>query len=272
MRELLTDLDGGGEADPKSPDPSSPDPVTRAQAAQRPQRPKRFYAAVSVGETEGGFTVLLDGRPVRTPARGLLKVPTRALAEALAREWDAQATEIDPLSMPLTRLVNVALDRVAAEPAAVREEVVRYAGTDMLFYRAEGPAGLVERQARHWDPVLAWAREAHRAPFFLAEGVCHVAQPEAALARIGALVPEAPLPLAAVHVMTTLTGSALLALAVAQGAIDADAAWQAAHVDEDWNRDLWGEDEIAAARRAARRLEMDAAVAVLSLGGAASAS
>ncbi|WP_454916126.1 ATP12 family chaperone protein [Xanthobacter sediminis] len=268
MRELLTDLDAGGDA---AADPKSANPMARAQAAQRPQRPRRFYTEARVGEAEGGFTVLLDGRPVRTPARGLLKVPTRALAEALAQEWDAQATEIDPFSMPLTRLVNVALDRVAAEAPAVREEVVRYAGTDMLFYRAEGPAGLVERQALHWNPVLAWAREAHGAPFFLAEGVCHVAQPEDSLARVAALVPQAALPLAAVHVMTSLTGSALLALAVAQGVIDADTAWQAAHVDEDWNRELWGEDEMATARRAARRLEMDAAVAALRLGSASPA-
>ncbi|MFG1400569.1 ATP12 family chaperone protein [Xanthobacter sediminis] len=255
MRELLTDLETEGA--------DTANPMARAQAAQRPQRMKRFYKDVAVGEAEGGFIVLLDGRPVRTPARGLLKVPTRALVEALVKEWEAQADEIDPLSMPLTRLVNVALDRVEAEVGAVRDEVARYVGTDMLFYRAEGPDALVERQALHWDPVLAWAREAHGAPFFLAEGVCHVAQPEESLAQMRALVPHEALPLAAVHVMTTLTGSALLALAVAGGVIEADAAWQAAHVDEDWNRELWGEDEIAAARRAARRLEMDAAVALL---------
>ncbi|MFH3478408.1 ATP12 family chaperone protein [Xanthobacter variabilis] len=258
MRDLLTDLDGTNTG----PDAN---PMARAQAAQRPQLPKRFYKDVSVGEVEGGFTVLLDGRPVRTPARGLLLVPTRALAEALAREWEAQEAEINPFSMPLTRLVNVALDRVAAEPAAVRDEVVRYAGTDMLFYRADGPTALLERQAQHWDPVLAWAREERGAPFFLAEGVRHVAQPEESLARMSELVPGDALPLAAVHVMTTLTGSALLALAVSEGVLDADAAWQAAHVDEDWNRELWGEDELATARRDARRVDMDAAVALLRL-------
>lgn len=259
MRDLLTDLDGAETA---------ADPMARAKAAQRPPRPKRFYKEVGVGEAEAGFTILLDARPVRTPARAPLVVPTRALAEAVAREWEAQQSEIDPLSMPLTRLVNVALDRVAAETGPVRDEVVRYAGTDMLFYRADGPAALVDRQAHHWDPVLAWAREEKGAPFFLAEGVCHVAQPEESLARVGALVPSAPLELAAVHVMTTLTGSALLALALAEGVIDADAAWRAAHVDEDWNRELWGEDELATARRTARRLEMDAAVTLLQLSSA----
>ncbi|MFG1478858.1 ATP12 family protein [Xanthobacter sp. V4C-4] len=259
MRDFLSDFDAGG-SEPEA------NPLARAQASQRPPRAKRFYKEASVGADGEGFTVLLDARPVRTPARALLRVPTRALAEALAAEWAAQGTDIDPLSMPLTRLVNVALDRVAPEAGAVRDEVLGYAGTDMLFYRAEGPTRLVERQALHWDPVLAWAREAHGAAFYLSEGVCHVAQPQDALARIRALLPEAPLPLAAVHVLTTLTGSALLALAVAEGVVDADSAWLAAHVDEDWNREQWGEDEIATARREARRQEFDAAVTLLRVG------
>ncbi len=254
MRDLMADLEEGQD-----------DPLARARAAQRAPLPKRFYKEVSVGEADGGFTVLLDGRPVRTPGRGLLQVPVRAVAEAMAGEWAAQGEHINPFSMPLTRLVNVALDRVAPEMAPVREEMVRYAGTDMLFYRAEGPQGLVDRQARHWDPVLDWMREAHGARFFLSQGIRHVTQPEDALAEVAALVPDAPLALAAAHSMTTLTGSALLALAVAGGRLDVDAAWDAAHVDEDWNRDQWGEDEIAAQRRAARRTEMDAAALLMAL-------
>jgi len=257
MRDLMSDLEAGG-------DPPG-DPMARAQAAQRPPRPKRFYAAAAVGEADGGFSVLLDGRPVRTPARGLLKAPTRPLAEALVAEWAAQGQEIDPFTMPLTRLVNVALDRVAPEAQAVADEVASYAGTDLLFYRADGPDALIARQAQHWDPVLDWMHDTHGARFFLSEGIRHVAQPAEALERVRALVPMDPLPLSAVHLMTTLTGSALLALAVAHGRLDADAAWAAAHVDEDWNRDQWGEDEIAAARRAARRIDMDAAVALLRL-------
>lgn len=257
MRDLIEGLDeAGGPAD---------DPVSRARAAQRTPLPKRFYTEVSVGEGEGGFTILLDGRPVRTPARNLLAVPSRALAEAMAAEWAAQQSEINPFLMPLTRLVNVALDRVAPEAEAVRDEVVQYAGSDMLFYRADGPQGLVSRQAERWDPVLDWLSGAHGARFFLSEGVRHVAQPDEALARVRALVPEAPLALAAVHSMTTLTGSALLALAVAQGTLGVDEAWAAAHVDEDWNRAQWGEDEAASARRAARRIEMDAAAKLLAL-------
>ena len=254
MRDLLNEVEQG-------PD----DAVARARAAQRTALPKRFYTDVSVGEAEGGFTVLLDGRPIRTPARGLLLAPTRALAEAMVKEWAAQGAEIDPFSMPLTRLVNVALDRVAREAEAVRADVVNYAGTDMLLYRAEGPKGLTDRQQQHWDGVLRWLDEAHGARFYLAEGVLHVAQPEEALAAVRALVPEAPLELAAVHSMTTLTGSALLALAVHAGQLDAEAAWAAAHVDEDWNISQWGEDEMAMARRAARRIEMDAAVGLLAL-------
>ncbi|MGQ3674652.1 ATP12 family chaperone protein [Xanthobacter sp. TB0139] len=265
MRDLLEELEQGG---------SPEDPIARARAAQRPSLPKRFYKAVSVGQPDeagasaAGYSILLDGRPVRTPARAVLQVPTRALAEAMAEEWAAQKEQIDPSTMPLTRLVNVALDRVGPEAGAVRDEVVRYAGTDMLFYRTDSPQALVERQASHWDAVLDWLREQHGARFFLAEGVMHVAQPEDALEVVRGLVPEAALPLAAIHSMTTLTGSALIALAVAQGRLNADEAWAAAHVDEDWNREQWGEDELASARREARRVEMDAAVRLLALHGA----
>lgn len=255
MRELLEGLEGGDE-----------DPVARARTAQRAPRMKRFYTTVSTGLAEGGgIAILLDGKPVRTPARGLLRAPSQALADAMAAEWAAQEKEIDPFSMPLTRLVNVALDRVAAEAGAVRAEVASYAGTDMLFYRADGPDTLVRRQAEHWDPILARLDDQHGARFFLSEGIRHVTQPPEALERVAALIPQDPLRLAAVHSITTLTGSALLALALAGGDLDADAAWAAAHVDEDFNREQWGEDEIASARRAARRIEMDAAARLLAL-------
>ena len=261
MRDLLSDLDQGA---------LSEDPVDRARAAQRPSLPKRFYADVSVGEAHGadgapGFTILLDGRPVRTPARSLLLSPSRKIADAMAVEWAAQKDVIDPFTMPLTRLVNVALDRVAAETEAVREDVVRYIGTDMLFYRAEGPQSLVARQAQHWDGVLDWFRDEHGARFYLAEGIRHVAQPDESVEKVGMLVPSSVLQLAAVHSITSLTGSALLALAVAQGHLDGAIAWRAAHVDEDWNRDQWGEDELATERRLAREAEMNAAVHMLAL-------
>lgn len=260
MRDFLEGID--------QPDGTATDPVERARAAQQAPRIKRFYQDVAAGpapDGQGGFAVLLDGRPVRTPARGLLRAPTLALAEAMAAEWAAQEKDIDPFSMPLTRLVNVGLDRVAPEAAAVREEIVRYAGTDLLFYRADGPDALVRRQAQHWDAILDAFDRAHGARFYLSEGIRHVTQPAEALDKVAGLVPADPLALAAAHSMTTLTGSALIALAVVLGHLDADAAWAAAHVDEDWNRDQWGEDEIAAARRAARRVEMDAAARLLAL-------
>ncbi|MGE4373034.1 MAG: ATP12 family chaperone protein [Xanthobacter sp.] len=263
MRDLLEELEQGGAPE---------DPIARARAAQRPSFPKRFYKEVRVGASSrsdesatAGFSILLDGRPVRTPARAVLQVPSQALAEAMAEEWAAQKEQIDLATMPLTRLVNVALDRVQPEAATVRDEVVRYAGTDMLFYRAESPQGLVDRQAHYWDTVLDWMRDQYGTRFYMAEGVMHVAQPEDSLAAVRDLVPEIALPLSAIHSMTTLTGSALLALAVAQGRLNADEAWAAAHVDEDWNREQWGEDELATTRREARRVEMDAAVRLLAL-------
>ncbi len=255
MRDLFEDIE------------DAQDPMTAARAGQRRALPKRFYKEVSVGEGEGGaFQVLLDGRPVRTPARALLAVPVRALAEALAEEWRAQDTLIDPTAMPLTRLVNVALDGVSRDPDASLDEVVKYAGTDLICYRAEGPDRLVARQGEHWDPVLDWYRREHGARFMLSAGIRHVAQPAEALARIADLVPRDPLRLTAVASMTTLMGSALLALAVAHGRLSADAAWAAAHVDEDWNIAQWGEDEEARARRAGRSVEMQAAAQLLQLG------
>ncbi|MEP9367084.1 ATP12 family protein [Xanthobacter sp. VNH20] len=254
MRDLLEGIETTGI-----------DPAESVRAAQRVTLPKRFYKAASVGTEGDGFTILLDGRPVRTPARDILHLPTRALAEAVAAEWDAQVAEINPHAMPLTRLVNVVLDGVMRDPTASAAEVVSYAGTDLLCYRADGPERLEAQQAQAWDPVLDWFRDHHSARFFLSTGVRHVKQPDETLARIADLVPREPFRLAAVTSMTALTGSALLALAVAHGAIDAETAWTAAHVDEAWNRAQWGEDELAAARHAARKLEMDAAARLLAL-------
>jgi chaperone required for assembly of F1-ATPase len=147
----------------------------------------------------------------------------------------------------------------------VAAEIEKYLASDLLFYRASAPAGLVERQAVHWDPILAWAREVAGAGFVLAEGVMFVTQPETALAAAAALVPRDPWRLAAVHAVTTLTGSAVIALALAHGGIGLDAAWSAAHVDEDWNMDFWGRDTLAIERRRHREGEMRAAATVLDL-------
>ncbi len=253
MREFLEDIQAGQPLDPSE----------AARRAVRPQLRKRFYRDASVAEDADGFAVLLDGKPMRTPARRPLAAPTRALAEAIAAEWRAQEEVVDPARMPLTRLANAIIDGVAAAPEAVAEEIAHYLGTDLLFYRADQPAGLVARQAQHWDPVLAWAHEALGARFLLAEGVMHVAQPENALARARAVIPADAWRLGAAQVVTALTGSALLALALLHGRVTAGEAWAAAHVDEDWQAEQWGVDPLARARRDFRWAEMQAAAAVL---------
>jgi chaperone required for assembly of F1-ATPase len=253
MRSLLDEL-AGDEG-----------PVERVQRAQRPVLPKRFYKEASVAARGGAFEVLLDGKPVMTPAKQPLALPARTLAEAVAAEWAGQGETIDPGTMPLTRLANVAIDRVAADPQAVVAEIVKYAGTDMLCYRAGEPAGLAAAQGDAWDPVLFWARHELGARLNCGEGVRHVAQAPEALAAIRGEIAkvQSPFALAALASATALMGSALLALALARGRLSADAAWAAAHVDEDWNIARWGEDAEALQRRAARRAEFEAAARML---------
>jgi chaperone required for assembly of F1-ATPase len=235
-------------------------------AFRKPALPRRFYVRAAALTEGGAFLVALDGKPVRTPARQLLAVPTTALAEALAAEWEAQEEHIDPAVMPLNRLVNSAIDGVAGQLETVRAEIVKYAASDLLCYRAEAPAELVQRQGAAWDPVLAWARDSLRARFVLAEGVMFVDQPGPALEAVRHQLGGLPaLELAAVHTMTTLTGSAVLALAALHHRLSVAEAWAAAHVDEDWNRALWGIDAEAEQRRAARYREMEAAGLVLAL-------
>jgi len=239
------------------------DPTQAARRAMRPQLRRRFYERVEIGDAEEEFPIVLDGHPVKTPAQRTLAAPSRALAQHLAAEWEAQREAIDPAKMPLTRLANTIIDGVIDAPAAVAAEVERYLACDLLFYRAPGPAGLVTRQAKAWDPVLAWAREAMGARFLLAEGIAFVAQPAQALAAASSAIPSDPWRLGAVHTITTLTGSGLIAIALAHAAVSVDAAWSAAHVDEDWNMEFWGRDAIALERRAARFAEMQAAATVL---------
>jgi chaperone required for assembly of F1-ATPase len=236
------------------------DPIEAARCHMRP-RSRRFYAAAAVAPDGAG--IALDGRPVHTPARRLLRAPTAALAEALAAEWRAQQDYIDPATMPLTRLANSIIDGVADAADAVAAEVERFLGSDLVCYRAAAPAGLVAREAEHWDPLVAWARQRLGAPLRVVTGLTHVAQPAAGIAAARAHVPHDPWRLGAVHAITTLTGSAVIALAVAAVALGRDVAWTAAHVDEDWNMELWGRDEVALARRAFRFAEMAAATRVL---------
>jgi chaperone required for assembly of F1-ATPase len=244
-------------------DQSAVDPMESARRSSRAVQRKRFYANAGVGETDGGFTVTLDGKPIKTPSGRTVIVPSRSLAETIAAEWNAQGENIEPLTMPLTRLANSVVQGVVDQAEAVRDDVAKYVASDLLFYRAGHPEGLVAREASHWDPVLFWAAEALGAHFILAEGVMHVSQPQSAIAAARAGLPADPWAIAAMHMITTLTGSALLALALFHGVIDPDQAWAAAHVDEDWNAEKWGVDEEVAARRAAKLVDFGAAAGVL---------
>jgi chaperone required for assembly of F1-ATPase len=253
MRELFDEVAGQSPLDPQE--------LVR-RASRVPQR-KRFYASAGIAETSDGFAIVLDGKPVRTPSRHTLVVPTREIADSVAAEWDAQKEIIDPMTMPLTRLANSVIDAVANRVDAVAEDIAKYFYSDLLFYRAGHPAGLVANEATHWDPVLFWAADALGAHFILTEGIGHVHQPDQAVAAARAALPADPWSIAALHVVTALTGSALLALALMRGVLDEDQVWAAAHVDEDWNIEKWGVDEEVAARRLARFIDFRAAARVL---------
>jgi chaperone required for assembly of F1-ATPase len=254
MRDILQDLFGNEPIDP----------VEAARRNMRPNLRKRFYKDVSVGEG-APYPILLDGRAVKTPAGGTLAAPVRPLAQAIADEWDAQGERIEPATMPLTRFANTIIDSVALAPQPIADEIVKYLGSDLVCYRADTPEGLVRVQGRSWDPILMWARETLGARLVLTEGVVFVEQPEHAVAAARKAIPSDPWRLGAVNVITTLTGSALLALAVAANRLSIEEAWAAAHVDEDWSMDFWGRDELAMQRRAARIVDMQAAGTVLAL-------
>ncbi len=263
MRDILNDLEAGKLL-------SDPDPVRRAQIQMKTPLPRRFYQAATVAPVEDRFAVHLDGKPVRTPGKALLALPTEPAAALVAQEFSSQGEVIDPMTMPVLRLANTALDGVATDPQAVLEDILRFASSDLLCYRADAPEGLVERQNEHWDPVLDWIRGALGARFNLAEGVIHVGQPRESIAVLGAHLAQRadPQRLACLHLMTSLTGSALLALAVESRALGAEAAWKAAHVDEDWQIEHWGRDAEAMARRALRHRDFMAAVSLLDALGA----
>jgi len=253
--------------DPIEPGPelSHPDPVKRAQNAMARQAPlKRFYKDVGVVEAPGGYAIALDGRPARTPGRKPLALARMQAAELIAAEWHAQVDVIQPALMHATRIANTALDSFDGRIGEVQADIAGYAASDLVFYRAGEPDGLVAAQNDRWNPILAWARETLGSRFVLAEGVIHQGQSEEALAgvRVAAARWREPIALAALHVMTTLTGSALIALMAAEGSIDGEEAWRASIVDETWNGSLWGWDEEAERRLAARREEFLAAHAL----------
>lgn len=232
---------------------------------------RRFWKTVAVREGYDGHEVTLDERPVRTPAKTALALPTRALAEAVAREWEAQAEEIRPHEMPLTRAANAAIDKVAVNRDAVAEMLASYGGTDLLCYRADAPEGLVRRQNEAWDPWLDWAEAELSAPLIRIVGVMHHPQPPESLAQLaGEVSRHDHFEMTALHDLVTLTGSLVLGLAVSRRALTAEQAWDLSRVDELWQEELWGQDDEAQALAQERRAAVLSAGRLLDLlrGGA----
>lgn len=251
-----------GESDDKQPVAAK----VPGREALRPALPRRFYTSAGHGAQAGGFCVRLDGRLVRTPGKRALVVPREPLAAALAAEWAAQGEHIDPQTMPFTRFVNTTIDGVIGNETAVKDDIVAFAGSDLVCYRAQGPAELIAEQAAHWDSVLAWARDRLGAGFLIMTGVMPLPQPADAIAAVDRHIADFDaFELTALHLMTTLTGSALLALAHADGHLSVEQAWVGAHVDEDWQIRLWGDDQEASERRQRRWREMSAASQLLAL-------
>ena len=217
-------------------------------------KPQRFWKIAKATPCEGGFTVLLDDRGVKTPAKASLTVPTLSMAEAIAAEWDAQVDVVDPASMPVTKGANAAIDKVSIQRAEVVAMLADYGDSDLLCYRAAGPDALIARQAEHWDPLLVWASDTLGAQLKVGEGVMHVAQEADALARLHAHVDAFDnFGLAAVHDLISISGSLILALAVTQDAITPEVAWAASRVDEHWQVEQWGEDDEATAFEVVKR-------------------
>jgi len=238
----------------------------RAQAHVKRDLPKRFYKVAAVQPVGDGFAVGLDGRVPKTPGMKQVVVPAEEIAQALAIEWSAQGDFIDPQTMPLVRLVNSAIEAGEETMPALRDEIVKYAGNDLLLYRADTPEGLVSRQERFWDAALVALARHFDVAFQPTIGIVHQPQPHATLARLAAALEDEPLlTLAAMNAITSITGSGLLAIAQRHALLDAEQTWLAAHVDEDYNVELWGEVEEITTRRAKRRAEFDAAVRLLAM-------
>ncbi len=222
--------------------------------------PKRFWKEAAVREVEGGFTVTLDGRTVKTPAKSPLVVPSREMAEAIAAEWQAQEEKIDPSTMPVTRAANAAIDKVRVQRAEVAALIAAYGETDLLCYRAEAPDALVLRQAAGWDEWLDWAETDLGARLHVTQGVLPVAQPGAAIETLAQKVAALDeWELAALHDLVGITGSLILGLAVTEGRLEVDQAWTLSRIDEDWQVEQWGEDEEAAEHASLKKEALSAA-------------
>ena len=229
---------------------------------------RRFYKETTVDEGEGGFRVLLDGRPMRTPAKAVLVVPTRRLAEAVAAEWNAvpDRAEINVGHLALTRLATTGLDRVPGQRENVIDDTAKYAGSDLLCYRAADPESLVERQRTTWQPLLDWAAERYGARLSVAEGLSFVTQPAEAVAKLRAAVAvHGDFALSALYNLTHIAGSLVVALAIAERRLDAEQAFAAAQLDELYQVERWGDDPIALERRNGVRNDIEAGARFLAL-------
>ncbi len=264
MRDILSNIENGRSSDPQS----------AAQAAMRPKLPKRFYKQVSISDEviDGNesldekvdFSIHLDGREVKTPARNPLRLPNEQSAKIIATEWEAQKESIDAATMPATRLVNTAIDGIAADPQAVLEDMLKFAASDLICYRASTPRDLIELQNTEWDLILDWIGEEFGARFETTPSLIQIEQPKEAITAISVALRkwQDPISIGALHTFTTLTGSVFLALAIAHAQYTAEQAWKIAHVDEDWNICTWGEDYEAKKRRDNRWKELEAAYLV----------
>lgn len=239
----------------------------------KPALPRRFYTSVDTEECEDGFSILLDGRKVKTPGKLVLALPGEGLARALCEEWDAQETHIDPEAMPLTKLANTALDRVAARRAEIAGEIAGFGATDLLCYRATHPDALIERQAAVWDPLLDWLETQFNVRLATTSGVMFQEQDTAHLARLHEVVGNrGHFCLAGLHFAVSLTGSLVLGLAMAEGRLSADEAHDLAHLDEAWQAEKWGWDKEAQDRLEERRRALAAAGRFMELLDAATSS
>ena len=263
----MSDSDPAATDGSPTPEPAwAIDPIALAKRGLKRALPRRFYKDVKAKEREGAFVLLLDGRLAKSPGGNPIALPCLAAAEAIAEEWAAQGDWIDWAQMPITRIANSAIDAVSRELSAAVDEIVKYSGSDLVCYRAAEPRTLAQAQAAAWNSILAFARKKFGAGFICTEGVMFVEQPQAARnAVLGAVAcyaqtgTAAPFALAALHVMTTLTGSVLIAIGVAHGALSPVEAWRAAHVDEDFEIEAWGEDAEALLRRERQWCEFEAA-------------
>ena len=227
---------------------------------------KRFYKQVSVSEQDGNYSVLLDGKAIKTPEKSPCNIPTKSMADAVAKEWDAQKEDIIPAEMPITKLVNTAIDRVGNRRGTLIDELVEYAGSDQLCYRAEEPIELIELQSKIWDPLLKRMSDIHDIELKVTSGIVFVAQEKSQLAKIRSLIDAMEnFPLMAFYAITTVTGSVTIALNLIKIHITVDQAWDAGQLDENFQISKWGSDFEAEERRENIKTELENAVYFLDL-------